>query len=91
MGVMLSAANSLNWLTKISEKTSAQLTQALGDDLKPPGRELFLPYLSGERTPHNDADIRGAFTGLGTETDLANMMLAVLAGVAFGLRDSAER
>lgn len=90
MGVMLSAANSLNWLTKISEKTSAQLTQALGDDLKPPGRELFLPYLSGERTPHNDADIRGAFTGLGTETDLADMTLAVLAGVAFGFRDSAE-
>jgi xylulokinase len=49
MGVMLSATNSLNWLAKISGQTPTQLTQALGDDLEPPGRELFLP-LSFRRT-----------------------------------------
>jgi xylulokinase len=50
----------------------------------------FLPYLSGERTPHNDAAVRGAFTGLGHDTGVAELARAVLEGVAFGLRDTAE-
>ena len=50
----------------------------------------FLPYLSGERTPHNDAAIRGAFTGLGHETGRAALTQAVLEGVAFAFRDSLE-
>ncbi|OCX66607.1 xylulokinase [Thioclava sp. SK-1] len=89
MGVMLSATDSLNWLARITGQTPAQLTRAL-PQLQAPGRERFLPYLSGERTPHNDAQIRGSFTGLGTDTTVDHMTRAVLAGVAYGLRDSAE-
>ncbi|MEM6373626.1 MAG: xylulokinase, partial [Pseudomonadota bacterium] len=90
MGVMLSATDSLNWLARITGTTPADLTNSLGDTLKAPGAVRFLPYLSGERTPHNDADIRGSFTGLSTGTTRDDMTRAVLEGVAFGLRDSFE-
>lgn len=90
MGVMLSATDSLNWLSRMTGRKPADLTTALGSQLKVPGRVRFLPYLSGERTPHNDADIRGSFTGLGTDTTVEDLTQAVLEGVAFGLRDSAE-
>ncbi|APX25352.1 MAG: xylulokinase [Rhodobacteraceae bacterium] len=90
MGVMLSCTDSLNWLARITGARPAELTAALGDCLTAPGRVRFLPYLSGERTPHNDADIRGAFTGIGAETTREDLTRAVLEGVSFGLRDSAE-
>jgi xylulokinase len=90
MGVMLSATDCLNWLSTLTGKSPAALTSTLGDTLRPPSTVRFLPYLSGERTPHNDADIRGAFTGLSTATTVADMTQAVLEGVAFGLRDSYE-
>ena len=90
MGVMLSATNSLNWLARITGQKPAQLTQALGDRLHAPGPVQFLPYLSGERTPHNDASIRGCLTGLDTASGPADLTRAVLEGVAFGLRDSLE-
>ncbi|MDD9720892.1 xylulokinase [Sulfitobacter sp. PR48] len=88
MGVMLSATDSLTWLARIAGKRPSELTGALGDTLLPPSSVRFLPYLSGERTPHNDAEIRGAFTGLSTGTTLEELTRAVLEGVAFGLRDS---
>lgn len=90
MGVMLSATDSLNWLGKISGATPADLTAPLEGELAPPGRVMFLPYLSGERTPHNDASIRGSFSGLGHDIDRDDLTRAVLEGVAFGLRDSFE-
>jgi len=90
MGVMLSATDSLNWLARIAGARPADLTAGLGDTLRQPGAVRFLPYLSGERTPHNDAVIRGAFTGLGSETTRDDLTRAVLEGVAFGLRDSHE-
>lgn len=90
MGVMLSATDSLNWLAKIVEKSPSELTSSLGEDLREPGRVRFLPYLSGERTPYNDAEIRGCFTGLAAETSRDDMTRAVLEGVAFALRDSFE-
>ncbi|WP_341860845.1 xylulokinase [Gymnodinialimonas sp. 57CJ19] len=90
MGVMLSATDSLNWLSKLLNTTPRACTERLGDTLKGPGRVGFLPYLSGERTPHNDADIRGAFTGLGHDTDLNALTHATIEGVCYGLRDSAE-
>ena len=90
MGVMLSATDSLNWLAGITGRPAADLTKALGDNLRPPGPIRFLPYLSGERTPHNDAEIRGSFTGLAAETGVDDLTQAVLEGVAFGLRDSFE-
>jgi xylulokinase len=90
MGVMLSAAGSLQWYRD---------TLAPGmsfDDLlkeaenKPAGSEglQFLPYLSGERTPHPDPLARGAFIGLTLRHGRGHMTRAVLEGVAFGLKDS---
>ncbi|HBM59181.1 MAG TPA: xylulokinase [Citreicella sp.] len=90
MGVMLSCTDSLNWLARITGQRPADLTAGLAEIPPPPGKPRFLPYLSGERTPHNDAEIRGAFTGLGTETTRDDMTRAVLEGVSFGLKDSAE-
>ncbi len=58
--------------------------------LKAPTGVTFLPYLSGERTPHNDAVIRGAFIGLGHESDRAVLTQAVLEGVTFAIRDNLE-
>ncbi|QRF68185.1 xylulokinase [Ponticoccus alexandrii] len=90
MGVMLSATDSLNWLSSITGSTPADLTAPLGDTVMAPGPVRFLPYLSGERTPHNDAAIRGSFTGLGSGTTRDDLTRAVLEGVAFGLRDSLD-
>jgi xylulokinase len=90
MSVMLSAADSLAWLSSITGARAEALTSALGDDLQPPGRVQFFPYLSGERTPHNDADIRAGFMGLGKDTDRDALTRAVLEGVCFGLRDGYE-
>jgi xylulokinase len=90
MGVILSATDSLNWLSGITGKSAGDLTAELGDTLKAPSGVTFLPYLSGERTPHNDAVIRGSFTGLGHEADRATLTQAVVEGVAFAFRDSLE-
>lgn len=87
MGVILSAADSLSWWSALAEDTPARLTADLGA-AKPPGRALFLPYLGGERTPHNDAKVRGAFVGLEHAADRAALTRAVLEGVAFAFRDS---
>ena len=51
---------------------------------------MFAPYLQGERTPHADPDVRGAFTGLSLRHDRGALVRAVLEGVAYGLRDSLE-
>lgn len=90
MGVILSATDSLNWLAGITGKEAGALTAALGDTPAGPGQVVFLPYLSGERTPHNDASIRGAFAGLGHTTGSKELTQAVVEGVAFALRDSLE-
>ena len=87
MGVILAAADALNWFAKIAEKPSATLTGVLGP-LRAPERTLFLPYLGGERTPHNDANIRGSFLHLDHGTDQAAMTRAVLEGVTHAIRDS---
>ncbi|MDO6732167.1 xylulokinase [Marinovum sp. 2_MG-2023] len=90
MGVMLSATDSLNWLSRMVGKKPSELTAALGETIQPPQDVRFLPYLSGERTPHNDPEIRGSFTGLSIATTQEDLTRAVLEGVAFGLRDSFE-
>ncbi|MDX8527172.1 xylulokinase [Mesorhizobium sp. MSK_1335] len=90
MGVILSATDSLNWLSEITGKSARELTGELGDTLKAPTGVTFLPYLSGERTPHNDSAIRGSFTGLAHESSRAVLTQAVLEGVAFAFRDSLE-
>ncbi|MGA1804463.1 xylulokinase [Rhizobium sp. HT1-10] len=90
MGVILSATDALNWHSEITGKSPADLTNELGDSLKAPSGVTFLPYLSGERTPHNDAAIRGAFIGLGHESSRVVLTQAVLEGVSFAIRDSLE-
>jgi xylulokinase len=86
MGVILSATDSLNWYAGLVGESAAKLTGALGP-LHAPGKTLFLPYLGGERTPLNDAAIRGAFTGLEHATDRTAGTRAVLEGVTFAIRD----
>ena len=92
MGVMLSAAGSLRWLrdTVGSGRGYEELIAAAEE--WPPGSEglTFLPYLTGERTPHADPQARAAFTGLTARHDLGALVRAVLEGVAYGLRDSLE-
>jgi xylulokinase len=91
MGVMLSAAGSLQWLSQAlgNVPTDTLLREAAE---WPPGSEglLFQPYLAGERTPHADPDARGAFVGLTLRHDRGALVRAVLEGVAYGLRDSLE-
>ncbi|MBD1558568.1 xylulokinase [Vibrio sp. S9_S30] len=90
MGVMLSATDSLNWLAHTVGNKPEELTALLGENLSLPSSVRFFPYLSGERTPHNDAEVRGTFLGLSTGTTKEDLTRAVLEGVAFGLRDSFE-
>jgi xylulokinase len=87
MGVMLSAAGSLAWLSSmVSAEASVLAEEAAAWE---PGVEglTFLPYLSGERAPHLDPSARGAFAGLSVRHDRGALARAVLEGVAFGLRD----
>ena len=90
MGVMLSAAGSLQWYrdTLAPDVSFDDLLKEA--ELIPAGSEglQFLPYLSGERTPHPDPLARGAFIGLTIRHTRAHMTRAVLEGVAFGLKDS---
>ncbi|WP_024588607.1 xylulokinase [Aliihoeflea sp. 2WW] len=90
MGVILSATDGLNWLAGVTGAKPAELTGELGAELRAPSGVTFLPYLSGERTPHNDAAIRGALIGLSHQSDRASLTQAVLEGVAFALRDNLE-
>ena len=90
MGVMLSAAASNKWWmdeiigTKEYAKEQEGITK-LGEN-----NVYFLPYLMGERTPHNNPNARGTFIGMTMDTTRADMTQAVLEGVAFALRDSFE-
>ncbi|MFO7584950.1 MAG: xylulokinase [Anaerolineales bacterium] len=92
MGVMLSAAGSLRWYRDtFAPGVGFDELLAPAADIAP-GSDglLFLPYLTGERTPHPDPLARGAFVGLTVRHGLAHMTRAVLEGVAFGLRDGFE-
>lgn len=90
MSVMLAAASALQWVAKLLGAPDAGDVAARAAALGASDREaapLFLPYLSGERTPHNDAQVRGSFHGLDFDTDAARLGYAVMEGVSFGLRD----
>ena len=86
MGVILAATDALNWYAGLVGQTAATLTGELGP-LQAPSKTRFLPYLGGERTPLNDAAIRGAFIGLEHSTDRSAGTRAVLEGVTFAIRD----
>ncbi len=91
MGVILSAAGSLRWLRDV---TGDVKFGGLDEEAAHwgPGAEglTFLPYLTGERTPHFDPDARGAFAGLTVRHDRGALARAVLEGVAFGMRDALD-
>ncbi|MDA9464525.1 xylulokinase [Bradyrhizobium sp. CCBAU 53415] len=88
MGVMLSAAASLAWLAGVMETPATALLAPLGERVDGPSPIRFLPYLDGERTPHNDAAASGAFVGLRGATGRSQIVQAVLEGVAFAARDN---
>ncbi len=102
MGVMLSAAGSFRWYRDALGGAAQAQATAEGRDVYdvltesaatvPAGSEglFFLPYLTGERTPHPDPDARGAFVGLTVRHTQAHVTRAVLEGVSYGLRDSLE-
>lgn len=92
MGVQLSCAGSYQWFhEKVAQGLSFRELDKLAEAV-PPGSEglLFLPYLSGERTPHPDPHARGVFFGLTLRHDLGHMARSVMEGVTFGLRDALE-
>jgi len=85
MGVILSASDSLEWLSRIAGQRPADLAAAV--DPRAPSPVTFLPYLSGERTPLNDAAARGAFVGLAQSDGIADLTQAVMEGVAYAFAD----
>ena len=94
MGAMLAGASCLRWVTRLTglpdeqtllDQVQAQLPIEQGVPLSTP---LFLPYLAGERTPHNDPLLRGGFMGLGHDCTPAMLGYAVMEGVGFGLLDA---
>ena len=92
MGVILSAGSALRWLRDaIAAGQSYDSLTAEAENV-PAGSDglIFLPYLTGERTPHNDANARGAFFGLSFAHNTAHLTRAVIEGVCFAMRDSLE-
>ena len=92
MGCMLSAASCNKWLCKSILNTGDYDAEqaAITDDMLGRDRVFFLPYLMGERSPINDVNARGTFIGMTMDTTRADMLQAVLEGVAFAIRDSFE-
>ncbi|MBR0205186.1 MAG: xylulokinase [Clostridia bacterium] len=92
MGCMLSAASCNKWFCEDILNTSNYAAEQAGitEDKLGNNRVFFLPYLMGERSPINDTDARGCFIGMSMDTTRADLVQAVLEGVAFALRDSFE-
>lgn len=91
MAVHLQAASCIDWGARLVGAASPKDFIALAAQNEAgSGRELFLPYLSGERTPHNDPQARGAFLGMDNDTDAPRLAAAVLEGVAFALADGLD-
>ena len=93
MSVMLSAASCLSWITALVGGASEAAVLAEVATLDEAGRAqapIFLPYLSGERTPHNDPAAKGVFFGLTNGTDRRALVYSVVEGVSFGLADGLD-
>jgi xylulokinase len=91
MSVILSAASCVDWAARLCGLVDAGALFALAEARdKPSGSEIFLPYLSGERTPHNDPNAQGVLFGLNHESDAAAIAQAVLEGVALAFRDGMD-
>ena len=92
MGVVLSAGSALRWLRDSVAAGQSYDTLTANAENVPAGSDglIFLPYLTGERTPHNDANARGVFFGLNFAHDAGHLTRAVFEGVCFAMRDSLE-
>lgn len=92
MGCMLSAASCNKWWMDeiIATKDYSGEQKGITDEMLGRNHVYFLPYLMGERSPHNNPDARGAFIGMSMDSTRTDMTQAILEGVAFGLRDSVE-
>ena len=90
MGVLLSAASSLAWWASVAGRHEGELLAEIDAQASDANPVWFAPYLSGERTPHNDARVRGGFLGLAADTTRAQMTRAVLEGVAYALADAQQ-
>lgn len=90
MGCMLSAASCNKWWMDEILKTKEYAKEQEGIDKLGENHVFFLPYLMGERSPHNNPNARGTFTGITMDTTREDMTQAVLEGVAFAMRDSLE-
>ena len=92
MSVVLSAASCLTWVTQLTgfENEGALLEQVKKCDFSQPNSVIFLPYLTGERTPHNNPNAKGVFFGLDSATDAAILGRAVLEGVAFAFAEGQQ-
>ena len=91
MSVMLSASNCLDWVCSVTntsiEQSLKNVESFYSDKDSISNAPFFLPYLSGERTPHNDPHIRGSFHSIKTSTNATNLQYAVIEGVSFGILD----
>ena len=102
MGVVLAAGGSFQWFRNELGKAEVEMAKKKGEDpyflltdeaaLAGPGAEglFFLPYLTGERTPHFDPDAKGAWVGLTVRHGRAHMIRSLLEGATFAMRDSLE-
>ncbi|WP_019614601.1 xylulokinase [Psychromonas ossibalaenae] len=91
MSVVLSAASCLSWVADLTGfKDVGEMLSCVENKAKPESQVLFLPYLSGERTPHNDPNAKGVFFGMTHSTSKEDLALSVLEGVGFALADGLD-
>lgn len=90
MAVMLSAASAIDWVAGVVGFASPAEAYAAAEAAGSSGETLFLPYLTGERTPHDNAHARGAFFGLSADTNAGTLIHAALEGVAFAFADGRD-
>ncbi|MCY4460571.1 MAG: xylulokinase [Albidovulum sp.] len=87
MGVILSAASCIEWLAGLFQRPVDELLALAPEKIDAPSRMTFLPYLTGVRTPHNDPNAQATFFGLTSDTEISDVLQAVLEGVGFALQD----
>lgn len=92
MGVMLSAAHSLNWVKEklFPNMNWIEIEKRINQSKAGANGIVFLPYLNGERTPHRDPNARGVFFGISSLNDENDLLRSTMEGITFGLRDSYE-